>query len=212
MGLYGELISENNIENIINEFDNVILEFDLSATVEKIKEKIKQALIKLIDTLQKIVNKCSNPRIKMMFNSILGKAKKALTKSNRIKTKEEAEELSKETEELKKKSQEASNIIKFKRKIKIEEVETATGPMIKHILLDLGLNKEYEGLVCPADEKMIAAAGFEAPEDLDRKHTLMIFTYDEYYIAKDMKLLKYNNISDQLYDIIGKDRTLHVKE
>jgi molecular chaperone GrpE (heat shock protein) len=91
---YG-IIQENYV------YEDCLLEINLKDAISTIKKTIKNAILKLIDKIEGLLNKGKDNKIKQGLRSLLNKLKSLLTKSEKIETKEEAQELTQEVNDAK---------------------------------------------------------------------------------------------------------------
>lgn len=79
--LYGNYINEMTLS-----YNNdVVLEFNVGDTIKNMIEKVKQAVVNLIDKIQAALAKCKDSKVKSAFSKILSKAKELLTRTNKVK-------------------------------------------------------------------------------------------------------------------------------
>ena len=83
-------------------YEDCLLEINLKDAISTIKNKIKNAILGLIDKIEGLLNKGKDNKLKQALRSLLNKVKSLLTKSEKIETKGEAQELTQEVNDAKK--------------------------------------------------------------------------------------------------------------
>jgi hypothetical protein len=71
--------------------EDYLYEFNFSEALDKLKQRIKNAILSLIDKIEFVLNKGKDNKIKQLLRSLLGKVKGLLTKADKIQNKDDAE-------------------------------------------------------------------------------------------------------------------------
>ena len=107
--LYGkwkaELIAEvkygdKSVSDIITEYRDVLLEFDIKTTIQKVIKKVKVAIYKLLTKLENVLNKAKDSGFKQILLKAIQKLKSLFKKTDEIKYIDEANKIIEEVKEV----------------------------------------------------------------------------------------------------------------
>ena len=77
---------------VIHEDYEIIYEINFKEAISSIKNKIKKAIIALIDKIDGFLDKCKDGKIKSALKGLLSKVRNLLTKSNKISNQQDAKD------------------------------------------------------------------------------------------------------------------------
>ena len=73
----------------------ILAEFDLKGTLISIKDKIKNGILKLLDAIERFLDKCKDGKIKSALKAIISRLRKLLGDTEEIKNQRDAERIAK---------------------------------------------------------------------------------------------------------------------
>ncbi len=174
-----------------------LLEFSVKDTLDSIIDRIKKAIVKLIDKAKEALSKCKDSKLKTTIKGILDKAKKLLTKSDNITTEKQANEISEEVKELNdtlKNPYVSDSIIKYCNNDEPNNVITALGTY---------------AYICDKDSFLDFKAGFEYANSHFDYDWCLPFSEDS---AKDKKYYESLSLKQLAKEVLNdfNDENVHI--
>lgn len=123
-----------------------LLEFSIKDTIHNMIEKVKQALVHLIEKIQNALSKGKDNKVKSALNSLLTKAKAALTKTKNIKEDDDESKIRKMLDDIKSEVGEISYVFRFISPA-VTKVDELTLTMVKDYIKSIDPKKQNTHMV-----------------------------------------------------------------